>query len=323
LFKGFATVGILALGGILVIEQAISLGQLVAAEIIIILILGAMEKLISQFDMYYDLVAALDKLSSLTELPLERTGGLPVQDHPSGGTVDVRSVGFSYGDHEVLTDVTFVVKAGERVSLVGASGAWKSTLAQIMLGLEAPSHGSIEVNGIDTRVADLHSLRARVGYVFPENQIIPGTVLDNITLGRSVSQEDLQWTLRMAHLSESVRDLSNGLGTLLSATGENLSFGMRRRILFARMILSKPDVLIIDEAFEGIEDGTKLSMLDDLMSWPHWTIINISHDPEVVHRTSYVHVLQDGRISESGSPDELHSKAGTFCSLFPVGGHHG
>ncbi|MBP7094372.1 MAG: ATP-binding cassette domain-containing protein [Candidatus Kapabacteria bacterium] len=323
LFKGFATVGILALGGILVIEQAISLGQLVAAEIIIILILGAMEKLIGQFDMYYDLVAALDKLSTIIELPTERTDGLPVHNRPSGGTVDVRNVGFSYGDHEVLKDVTFVINAGERVSLVGASGAGKSTLAQIMIGLDTPSRGSIEVNGVDTRVAELHSLRARVGYVFPENQIIPGTVLENITLGRVVSQEDLQWTLRMAHLTESVRDLPNGLDTQLTATGENLSFGMRRRILFARMIMSKPDVLIIDEAFEGIEDAVKLSMLDDLMAWPHWTIINISHDPEVVHRTSYVHVLQEGRITESGTPQELHSKAGTFCSLFPVGGHHG
>jgi ATP-binding cassette subfamily B protein len=319
LFKGMATVGVLALGGVLVIEQAISLGQLVAAEIIIILILGAMEKLIAQFDQYYDLIAALDKLSMITDQPLEEVGGIPVPAMTSGGTVDVRDLRFSYGSQSVLKGVTLHIPSGARVSLVGESGAGKSTLAQIILGLDAPSSGSVEVNGIDTRVADLKTLRMRVGYVFPENQIIPGTILENITLGRRVSADDIRWALRMAHLEDIVRSMDDGLHTRISTTGENLSFGMRRRVLFARMILSRPDILIIDEAFEGIEDATKLDMLDDLMAWPHWTIINITHDPEVVHRTDVVHVLADGRICESGTPDELRAKAGSFCTLFPGG----
>jgi len=320
-FKGFATVGILALGGILVLEGSISLGQLVAAEIIVILILGAMEKLIGQFDIFYDLIAALDKLSAITGQPLEDVGGISVPNAPAGGTVVVSGVGFSYDRHTVLSTVSFSVSAGQRVSLVGPSGAGKSTLARLILGLNIPSRGSIDVNGVDTRVADLRSLRSRVGYIFPDNQIIPGTVLDNITLGRHATTEDLAWAISMAMLDQSIRELPKGIHTMITAAGENLSYGMRRRILFARMILSKPDVLIIDEAFEGIEDSMKLLILDELMKWPRWTIINISHDPEVVRRTQSVYVLYKGEIIESGTPGDLHRNNGAFTSLFPDASH--
>ncbi|MCX6139551.1 MAG: ATP-binding cassette domain-containing protein [Candidatus Kapabacteria bacterium] len=317
LFKGLATVGILALGGILVIEQAISLGQLVAAEIIIILILGAMEKLISQFDLYYDLIAALDKLAEIVDQPEEESGSIVVPHRASGGTIDIRNVHFAYDDNIVLKGVNLSVSSGQKVSLVGASGMGKTTLAQLLLGLDSPTKGSLEVNGVDTRVADLRSLRSRVGYVFPDNQIIPGTVLDNITLGRSIPLEDLNWAIHMSHLDVLIRDMSAGLNTMVYTTGENLSFGMRRRILFARMIVDKPEILIIDEAFEGIEDSAKLKILDGLMSWPNWTIVNISHDPELVRRTSHVYVLDDGIVVESGRPLDLHARGGVFTSLFP------
>lgn len=320
-FKGVAMVGILALGGVLVLEQSLSLGQLVAAEIIIIMILGAMEKIIGQFDLYYDLIAGLEKLSNIIGQPLETVGGSNVPETEFGGTLSFNGVGYSYGQNNILTDVSFSVKSGEHVSLVGHSGAGKSTLARLILGFDSPSTGFIEVNGVDTRSADLSSLRRRVSYIFPENSIIPGTVLENITLGRLVNDEDLNWAVSMARLDELLRDLPSGLYTQVAASGEMLSFGLRRRILFARMILGKPDVLLIDEAFEGIEDGTKLEMLNDLMKWPHWTIVNITHDPEMVRRTRNVYVLSNGTISESGTPEELYNKMGVFRKLFPDGTH--
>ncbi len=317
LFKGFATVGVLALGGILVLEQAISLGQLVAAEIIIILILGAMEKLINQFDLFYDLVAAVDKLSMIADQPLEDVGGVAVPHRKGGGEVAIHNVSFAYNHHDVLHGVSLTVKAGERISLVGASGAGKSTLAALILGLDAPSSGAIEVNGVDTRVADVKTLRSRVGYVFPESQILAGTILDNITLGRRVDTATLNWALQIARLTELIRELPLGIHTKISSSGESISYGARRRILFARAILGKPEILIIDEAFEGIEDSTKLAMLDDVMAHSDWTVINITHDPEVVHRTNIVHVLNEGHICETGSPSELRSRSGMFCTLFP------
>lgn len=317
IFRGFATVGVLALGGILVIEQAISLGQLVAAEIIIILVFGAMEKLITQFDAYYDMVAALNKISGLVDQPLEDVGGLHVPSTSTGAVVSAHNLAFTFDHQTVLEHVSFAIQPGERVSLVGASGSGKSTLASIILGLESPSHGNIEVNGIDTRTADLRSLRKRVGYIFSENQIIPGTVLENITLGRDVSLDDLTWALDMACLHEVVRELPNGLHTMLSATGDNVALGVRRMILFARMILDRPELLIIDEGFEGIDDGTKLRMFAKIVAWKNWTVLNITHDPELLLRTSRVMVLDHGSIIEEGSISELTKANGAFVQLFP------
>jgi len=317
IFRGFATVGVLALGGILVIEQAISLGQLVAAEIIIILVFGAMEKLITQFDAYYDMVAALNKISGLVDQPLEDVGGLHVPSTSAGATVKAHNLAFTFDYQMVLEHVSFAIQPGERVSLVGASGSGKSTLASIILGLETPSHGNIEVNGIDTRTADLRSLRKRVGYIFSENQIIPGTVLENITLGRDVSLDDLTWALDMACLQDVVRELPNGLHTMLSATGDNVALGVRRMILFARMILDRPELLIIDEGFEGIDDGTKLRMFAKIIAWKNLTVLNITHDPELLLRTSRIMVLDHGSIVEEGNISELTKANGAFVQLFP------
>jgi ATP-binding cassette subfamily B protein len=317
IFRGFATVGVLALGGILVIEQAISLGQLVAAEIIIILVFGAMDKLITQFDSYYDMVAALNKISGLVDQELEDVGGLHVPHYTDGAEVAAYNMSFTYDDQQILSDVNFRISRGERVSLIGASGSGKSTLAAIILGLEAPKHGTVEVNGIDTRTADLRTLRKRVGYIFSENQIIPGTVLENITLGREVSYDDLTWALEMACLPDVVRGLPNGLHTMLSATGDNIALGVRRMILFARMILDRPDLLVIDEGFEGIDDGTKLRMFGNIVAWKHWTVMNITHDPELLQRTSRALILQQGRIVDQGAVSDMLRGSSTLAKLFP------
>lgn len=318
IFRAIATVGVLGLGGVLVIEQQISLGQLVAAEIVIIMILGALEKIVDQLDAFYDLVAALDKLSMITDQPLEEVGGLHVPTIPHGGNIICRNIQFSYDDHRILNGVNLNIDSGSRISLVGESGAGKTTLINLFIGLYSAHTGSIEVNGVDVRLADLTELRKNVGIVFPDNQIIPGTVLENITLGREFHNEDLQWALEVTMLSEDVRELPNGLNTTVFTSGENLSYGLRRRMMFARMILHKPNILFIDEGFDGIEDGVKLKMIDNIMRYDGWTVVNISHDPEIVRRTHYAYVLSKGVITEMGTPAQLCATEGSiFATLFP------
>lgn len=318
LFKAAATVGVLGLGGILVIDQQISLGQLVAAEIVIILILGALEKLLTQFDLYYDLMAALDKLSIIADQPLEEVGGTAVPSLVGGGTVSLRHLRLKIDDSEILRDVTLNIPSSHHVSIVGESGAGKSTLLQVVAGLSSEHEGTVLVNGIDVKDADLTSLRSRIGMVFPENQIIPGTIEQNILLGRVYPREQLEWAIRMTRLDDDIDVLPDGLRTQLSGTGDTIAYGLRRRILFARMIVHRPDLLLIDEAFDGIEDAVKLDMLDALFSWPHWTIINVSHDPEVVRRTERAVVLHAGRVVQDGSTRELCTLRGTpFSALFP------
>ncbi len=297
-FKSVATVGVLGLGGMLVIDQQMSLGQLVAAQIVIIMILNAVEKLIGQLDLYYDLMAAIGKVASISDKPLEDVGGIPVPASANGGSIRVRDVWFTYehAHQPALRGASLDVPPGGRISLIGASGSGKTTLLHSILGLELMQRGVITVNDVDVRSADLTSLRSRVALVSPLDQLVDGTIEENIMLGRSASHEDLQWAMRMVCLLPDVDALPDGLRTALRADGLTISFGMQRRILFARMILHRPEILLLDEAFDGIEESTKQRMLSEIFAHREWTIVNVSHDEDVVRRTQAVYALKDGCI---------------------------
>lgn len=318
LFKAIATVGVLGLGGMLVIDQRISLGQLVAAEIVIILIIGALEKLLSQFDVFYELVAAIDKVAIIFEQPTEREGGLSVPVDKNGASIEFRNVNLSVGDRDLFSGVSINIPSGSRVAIVGKSGAGKSTLLHMICGLEDPSNGVIRFNGVDTRELDLSSLRRQIGLVFPEDEIITASVRDNILLGRDIPDEQYRWACKMLRLDDDVDRLDDGYSTVLSPSAQNIAFGLKRRILFARMIVARPTLLLLDEAFEGIEDNMKLEMLDDLFTERAWTVICVTHDPEIVRKVNTVHLLDEGKIIESGDPRDL-GRSGTskFCGLFP------
>jgi len=279
-----------------------------------------LEKLLNQFDAYYDFLAALDKLSAIAEQPLEDIGGTHLEP-VKPLSVKLHNVAIALGPRAVLRDVSLEIPAGGRVSLVGRSGSGKSTILNLVTGVYTPDRGVILIDGRDLREIDVQGLRNHIGYVLPEDSILDASVRDNILLGRELPQEQLEWALNLARLQDDIRELPAGIDTLVPSGGETISYGMRRRILFARMIVHRPKLLLIDEAFDGIEDAVKLEMFRDLFAWQGWTIINVSHDPELVRMTSTVCVLDNGSICETASPQELVRRAdSTFAALFPDAG---
>jgi ATP-binding cassette subfamily B protein len=321
LFQAIASTAFLAAGGWLVINSELTLGQLVAAQIIIVSVLAALDKLVRQADQVFDLLTALDKIGHVTDLQGEREGGQPLPVTPDGASVVCRNVRFGYSsDSEVISGLNFTLNGGDRISLVGASGAGKSTLAALLCGLEEPTHGTVEVAGVEVREADLSSLRRTVSLVGYSNEIFEGTIAENIAIGRPhVGQEEIRWALEMAQLTDDVSLLPRGVLTPLVSGGQNLSRGQAQRLLLARALAGRPSLLILDEAFTGIDERTSMKILDNVFAPEHhWSIINISHDSEVVLRTDTIHVLADGRILESGSPLTLASdENGEFAALFP------
>ena len=315
IFKAFATVGILALGGILVLEEAISLGQLVAAEIIIVMIIGAIEKLLVQFDDFYDFAAAIYKLQTITKLPTEHGVGQIVPPTSDSESVVLENVSFTDGSSSVLRDVSLSISAGEHVSIVGGSGSGKSTIAKLIIGLLLPTRGQVRINGVDTKLADLASLRQHVGYLDPDDALVPGSVRDNITLGRLVSEADIEEVMNLCLLRDEVRRLPRGQETEVLALGANLSYSVRRRILLARVLLGKPAIIIIDSAFQGLEDGLKMRLVDSLMKMTSCTVVNISFDTDIISATSRVHVLSQGSLVCSGTLDEVCAEREDVRSL--------
>jgi len=312
--------GVLAIGGWLVFERQITLGQLVATEIVIVTLINSLEKLTNQLEVIYDTLTAFDKVSLITDIPLERRGGEKLIDSPKGISVHCEHVSFAYDTRPLLKDIHFTVQSGGHVALVGRSGAGKSTLSQLFLGVMETSMGTILIDDVDVRRLDLASIRKNIGLVFPHDEIFDGTVWDNITLGREwVTGRDVMKAIRLTRLDDEFLRFPKGLHTKVLSHGRNLSTGQIRRLMIARAIVHKPRLLILDEAFTGIEEHMKLSIIKDLYSQEYdWTVLSITHDPEVLMCSDYVYVLDNGIIAEEGSPEDLSSKQNSvLSSMFP------
>ncbi len=320
-FQAFASAGVLAIGGWLVINRELTLGQLVASQLIVVSVLAAVDKLVLQSEQVYDLLTGLDKVGHVTDLPVEREGGRELPPDNGGVSVVCRGARFSYlARQETLAGINLEIKAGERVGLVGASGAGKTTLAALFCGLDEPSHGTVEVNGMDVRDVSLESLRAAVALVSDTDEIFDGTIEENIAVGRpNVSHEDVRRALDLAELTDDLTRMPDGIKTMLVSGGKNLSRGQRQRLLIARAVVDRPRLLILDEAFTGIDERTRQRILDAIYDSKNaWTILSITHIDEVIVRCNTVYVLIDGQIVEAGAMKALAAKpTSKFATLFP------
>ncbi len=322
IFRAMANAGVLGIGGWLVINAQFTIGQLVASELVLLTVLSAIDKLVRMIEELYDLLTSLHKLGQLTDLPTERRNGVSISNASGGTSVLCRGVRFSYRpDSEVLCGLDLDLKPGERLSLVGTSGAGKSTLAALLVGLQEPSHGLVMINNVEVRNANLESLRKIVSLVNDSNEIFEGSIEENILLGRSeISPFDISWALEVAQLTEELAKMPEGLKTNLVSGGRNLSRGQLQRLLIARAIVTRPSLLILDEAFTGIDERDKLSILDRLYDRDQsWTIIDISHDPEVVVRSDVIYVLESGKLIEThrGIQSQSPQCSSHFAALFP------
>lgn len=320
-FQALAASGVLGIGGMLVIERQLALGQLVASQLIVTQMLPAIERLIRNLQTLYELLSALGKIGYVEDLPLERTDGVASTESHSGAEVNIKGLRIAFGDNNVVLDgLNLKLNRGERVSLFGPNGCGKSTLAYILCGLLEPEGGRVEINGMDVRDFQVNSLRSIVSLVTDDNEIFEGTIEDNVTLGRlEPTHKDLLWALEMVGFDEDLVNMPKGLKTPLLSAGRNISRGQVQKLLIARAIVQHPQLLILDEAFTGIEEKTKLEILERLYSSDvSWTLIDISQDADTIFHSSKLIFMDKGKIVESGSLTELLSKNDSeFKKLFP------
>ena len=321
LLQAIAMTGVLASGGWLVIEGQLTLGQLVAAELVMMMMLAAIEKLANNIDEYYDLLTSLVKIGTITDLPIEKMSGATLATDNIGAQIDCQQLSFSYhSTHPIISSLDLTIEAGQRVSLVGESGCGKTTFAYLLAGLHKPSHGRISFNGFDIRETHLGSLRKNIALVSGNNEIFEGSIEENILMGRTdIDRSTLYRAIDLANLDNSLIAFPKGLQTPLISEGLNISIGERLRILIARAIVKNPKLLILDDVFFGIDEKTKLKILSNLIdpALP-WTVLDISHDPIIVMQSEIVHVLHQGQIAESGIPETLLVQPNSlFADLFP------
>jgi ABC-type bacteriocin/lantibiotic exporter with double-glycine peptidase domain len=282
--QAIASSALLGLGGYLVVRNELTLGQLVAAELIVLVLVGSFVKLGKSLESYYDLMAAMDKLGHLVDLPLERDSGESLPAMPRPAALELRHVCFSYEEGgEVLSGLSAAIRAGERVAIVGESGAGKSTLVDLLLGLREPTSGHIEIDGSDVRDLRLHELREQVVSV-ASAEVFEGTILDNVSLRRpDVTTAEVRAALRTVSLLDEVQALPQGLHTPLVTGGAPLSQGQTLRLMLARAIAGRPRLLILDEALDPFSRQMRQRILSALFDrQAGWTLLVVTHDQEII-----------------------------------------
>lgn len=304
LIYALATTGLLALGGYLVIEGQLTLGQLVAAELVVSLVVLSFTKFGKQFENYYDLLAAVDKLGHLVDLPLERTEGATHHAHGGGAKVRIHDLSFFYegGHRAALDDLNLELEPGDRVAVLGPNGAGKSTLVDLLFGLRVPTEGYIEIDGMDVRELQLESLRYHVAVV-RRIEIFEASLLDNVRMGREeISLADVRQALRDVGLLESILDLPDGMQTRLGAGGAPLSMGQATRLMLARAIVASPRLLVLDDILDSVDEDSRKRVLPIIMDrQAGWTLLVMTHSPDVAALCDRQVRLQRAHVS-AGAP---------------------
>jgi ABC-type bacteriocin/lantibiotic exporter with double-glycine peptidase domain len=286
--QALASAALLGVGGLLVLQGELTLGQLVAAEIIVSAIVGNVASLGKYAESFYDALAAVDKIGYVVDLPVEREGGeLPSGPlDPRGADVRVSDLFFGYDESRtVLADVAFDLEPGERVALVGAAGFGSSTLLDVLYGVREPRRGSVRIDGVDVRAWDLSRLRGEVALVRGQD-IVEGTIFENVGFGREeFGRADVERALAQVGLLEAVEGLPDRLDTRVLVGGRPLSSSQRTRLILARAIIGKPRLLLLDEVLENMEPQLLEELADAVFARSNpWTLMVATSEPDVLRR---------------------------------------
>jgi putative ABC transport system ATP-binding protein len=302
-----ASTALLAIGGILVIRGALTLGQLVAAEIIVSLVVDSVAKTGKHLENYYDLMAATGKVGKLLDLPLEPHSGehhSPNSD-AAGATLTLSQVAATRSSGaQLFGGVELELPAGGVLCVRGASGAGKSTFTSLLWGLRSPSRGAIRLDGRDLRELACDSLRRNVALVSGV-ELVHASIRDNVRIGRTaVSDDDVRDALRRVGLLDELAVLPQGLDTELDALGHPLSEGQSQRLLIARAIAGQPRLLVIDDVLDALPRDAARTVEASLFDpKARWTLVLVSNRAEIAARSTLVLDLPSGQVSAPSSPN--------------------
>jgi ATP-binding cassette subfamily B protein len=310
---------IVGIGGLFVDQDIVTVGTVAAFVLYLNNLFEPVQQLGQLYNTLQQAAAALAKLFGLLDTPAsiaERPGAV---DLPERGTIDVEHVSFRYGDGPlVLHDVSLHVEPGERVALVGPTGAGKSTLAKLVARFYDPVEGGVVLGGVDLRDATLRSLRERIVVVPQEGYLFAGTIRENVRIGQpDASDADVDSALDALGIRERFASLKEGLDTEVRERGSRLSAGERQLVSLARAALADPPVLVLDEATSNLDPGTEHTVEHALEALTEArTVLVIAHRLSTAARADRVAVVDDGRIVELGSHDELLQREGRYASLW-------
>ena len=310
-FKAVVATGLLAIGGYLVMQQVLNIGQFVAAEIIILLIMGSVEKLIMSLETVYDVLTSLEKIGQVMDLDLEKEDGSELDKKliPRGIELELQNVSFTYpeSNKRVLNDVNLLIQPGERILIAGANSSGKSTLIHVMAGLYATCQGSLMYHGINMHGFNKEALRNIIGGCLIDEQLFEGTLSENISLMRpGITNKEVAWAIEKVGLKNWVKTLPLGYDNPLDPLGSKLSRGVIQRVLIARGIVDKPSLLLFEYAMDQIDFKDRKDIVDFLISRDNpWTLIAVSNDEYLAHKVDKIVIMNNGTVEHYDTYDHL------------------
>jgi len=304
---------------LMVFYSDLSIGQMLAVFGYLWFMMAPVQEILSIQYAFFAAKAALTRINRLGALKQE-----PDYPHINDPFLNKKTVSikvdnlhFSYGDEKVLNGIQLHIKAGEKVALVGASGGGKSTLVQTLIGLYPPDQGQIYFDDVPIDQIGLDVVREHVVTVLQHPILFNDTIRANLTLGKPATDEQLWNALTIAQLFETVKDLEQGLDTIVGRQGMRLSGGQRQRMAIARMVVTNPSVVILDEATSALDSETEHKLHKALSLFlKNRTTIIIAHRLSAVKQADHVYVFEEGKICEQGRHETLINQQGLYAKLY-------
>lgn len=311
IFKMIIAAGLLVIGGILVMEQVINIGQFVAAEIIILLVIDSVEKLIASLENIYDVITAVEKIGQVTDIELDSEEGIELSEHAVGNglNIEMSNVYFQYPNHptQTLKNLNLEIKEGDQILIIGKNGSGKTTLMHIIASLYDIQQGQIVYHGLPKANINMTSIRSVIGNCMNQGLLFNGTILENITMGRDdCSFAQAKWAIDNLGLKDFIKSMPQGFNTIIDPQGKKLSMSITEKLLLARSIANKPKLLLIEDAFEHIDESERKQIIDFLTDTIHgWTIVATSADKYYAQKTDRILLIDDGSIVKEGTFNEM------------------
>jgi ABC-type bacteriocin/lantibiotic exporter with double-glycine peptidase domain len=279
-FKVIISAGLLLIGGILVINQQMNIGQFVAAEIIILSIINAVEKLFSGLELFYDVLTSLEKLGTVVDLELEQsTENSNYVIDQNNITIETQNISFQYpnAEKETLKNISLAIKPKQHTLIDGENGSGKTTLIRLLARIIEPTTGSIFINNTNYKKFSAEIYRSSIGLVTAQETPFEGTILENITCNNpEIKMDKVNEILDKLKLTDAIKALPKGLETQISSEGKQINSSTIQKIVLARCIINQPRLLFLENPLDKIDEENSIEILDYLCEEQPWTLVVVS-----------------------------------------------
>ncbi len=298
-FKVAITTAMLTIGAYLLLNQQLNIGEFIAAEIVILTVISAVEKLIHRLDSVYDVVTGLEKMAKVTESPLEEDGTMSFNQIDKG--IDIKMIDFSFSypnGKKIFNNSTISIPSNSLVALNSFDGSGKSSLLKILSTSITEFNGSLLYNDIPIGNYKLENLRDKIGLYTQQEDIFTGTVWENISLGKTkVTADKIIQIAKTLGIENFINTLHHGFETKIDPAGNKLSSTLTKNILLLRALSNNPKLLLLDEPWQGLEDTIKNNLFTYLQNLTNTTVIIASSDETFAHKCNYRLQIKNGNIS--------------------------